>query len=303
MQFTRWATLLLLLLFFGGFVPPAAVPECKGEAPGNIANTNCCATENNLEQELLTATNRQRIRHGLQPLIPDSALTQIARVHSDEMARQGFISHDQPSGNLEVRMHRAGYLYDVVRENVARAGTLSIAQNLLNASSPHRSNILAADVTRVGIGIVRDQSQLDRRLYITQIFAVPHEEYPWTSVQDRSVRKVNELRRQSGAPSAQPDPLFEGLALRSISSLKVPVKREELRRLLADSADELISEGRTEFSRLGVSVQLLHNPKNLVIPDQAGEPKAGKFGTAVRQVTDNQNQAAFLVLTLIGFTR
>lgn len=303
MRFTRLDTLLPLFLLLGGFFHPAAVPECRGEALGNITNTGCCAAESNLEEELLTATNRQRIRHGLDPLVPDGALMQIARAHSDEMAEQGFISHDQPSGNLEVRMHRAGYLYEVVRENVARAGTLSLAQNLLIASPPHRNNILAADVTRVGIGIVRYPSPLDRHLYITEIFAVPREEVPWTAVRDLAAGRVNELRRQNGTPSAQPDPLFENLAFLSIASLKVPIKREELRHLLADSADELISEGRTEFSRLDVSVQLLHNPTNLVIPDQAGEPKAGKFGTAVRRVTDNQNRAAFLVLTLIGFTR
>jgi hypothetical protein len=95
---------------------------------------------------------------------------------------------------------------------------------------------------------------------------------------------------------------LESLASRSVSSLEIPVKREDLQRLLADSAGELIKHGRTDLSRLEIAVQLLHNPQNLRIPDPAEEKGAGMFGTAIRQVTDDQNRAAFLVLTLIGFT-
>jgi uncharacterized protein YkwD len=279
------------------------VPECRSKALSNLTDTEGSYPECTLEQELLTLTNQQRILQGLPALVRDDALIQIARDHSQGMARQGFISHDKPSGDLQTRMNRAGYLYEVVRENVARARTVSLAQSLLIDSPPHKSNILAADVTRVGIGIVRYKPPFDRQLYITEIFAGPREEFQPITVQSMALSRVNELRGQSGVGSVQPDPLLENLALRSVSSLKMPVKREDLRHLLSASAGELQSEGRVELSRLDVAVQLLHNPKNISIPDEVREKKAGAIATAVRQITDNHNQTAFLVLTLIGFTR
>ncbi len=307
MWFRRLRPLLPLFLLLGGFPDTGfsqfpLVSECRGEALKNIPNTISYKAEAALEHELLTLTNHQRIQQGLKALIPDEILTQIARDHSYAMAQQGFISHDQPSGDLQTRMHRAGYLYETARENVAKAQTVSIAQNLFINSPKHRNNMLAANATRAGIGIARCNPPFDKYLYITEIFAAPREEYSPGAVQNLALSRINDLRSQRRSASVQPDPLFENLASRSISSLQVPVKREDLRRLLQDSADELISKGRTELSRLDVSVQLLHNPINLGIPDQAGEKGADIFGTAVRQVTDSQNRAAFLVLTLIGFT-
>jgi hypothetical protein len=83
----------------------------------------------------------------------------------------------------------------------------------------------------------------------------------------------------------------------------VPVKKEELRDLLANSADELHKNGRTEISRVDVSVQILRDPSKLNIPNQARLGEAARmFGTAVRHVVDSRNQSALLVLTLIGFT-
>jgi uncharacterized protein YkwD len=299
---------LPLLWLVGVFLPPithclSLVPECKCEETSNPLQAQKFYPESSLEHELLALTNQQRIRQGLGELIPDDALISIARDHSDGMARQGFISHNQPSGDLKTRMERAGYLYEVARENVASASTVALAQRLLLGSAPHRGNILATDVTRVGIGITRYSAPYDRHLYITEIFAGPAENYQPASVQDLAISRVNEMRGLSGAGLVQPDPLFENLALQSVSSLEVPVRREDLRRMLAASAGELHNKGRLELSRIDVAVQLLHNPKNLSIPEEVREKQAEAVATAVRQVTDSRNQTAFLVLTLIGFTR
>lgn len=308
MHFRQLGIWLPLWMLLGGFPYPGCahlslVPDCKGEALANISNNESYKTQGALEQELLTLVNRQRILQGLEALAIDDALTQIARDHSLGMAQQGFISHDQPSGDLATRMHRAGYLFETARENVARARTVSIAQNLMVVSSKHKNNMLAADVTRVGIGIVRHKPPFDRHLYITEIFAVPREEYSSAAVQNLAVNRVKELRGQNGSAPAQPDPLLDDLASHTLSGLKVPVRREDLQHLLADNAGELISRKRPELSRLEVAVQLVHNPKNLSIPGEAGDKKAGLFGTAVRQVMDSRNQAAYLVLTLIGIPR
>jgi len=306
MRFRRLGALLPLILLCGGFIATGLLSpaqECRGEVNASLPNTTLYIPESDLELELLALTNQQRLEQGLPALVPDAALTQIARKHSYGMAQQGFISHDQPSGDLKTRMQRAGYLYNVVRENVACARTISVAQNLLIQSPPHKKNILAKDVSRVGIGIVRYKPPYDRQLYITEIFAIPRREYPASAVQNIAVNKVNELKQKNGTVSVQPDPQLENLALRSVESLKVPVERQELRRLLVESAGNLQRDGRSDLSRLDVAVQLVHNPESLSMPDQAGDKEAGLIGTAVRKISNYKNQTAFLVLTLIGFTR
>jgi hypothetical protein len=255
-----------------------------------------------LESELLERTNQNRLRQGLQALTQDEALTRIAREHSAGMARQGFISHELPSGDLKTRMNSGGYRYSTARENVARAHSLAYAQNALMQSPAHKGNILAADVSRVGIGIVRRPSPHDTELYITQIFASPREEHPPRDFYKAALSRVDDLRRD-GSDALIADPMLEKLASDSVLALNVPVQKEELRSVAAYSAGALHRSGRTEISRVDVSVQLLRDPKNLTLGTQSlTEHQSLMFGTAVRRIVDSHNDPAFLVLTLIGLT-
>ncbi len=293
------AGLLLLSLILGAFLLSSS-RECRAADFPNPSYTPNPNPEFALEHELLILTNQYRIRHGLKALTEDYALTQIAREHSQGMAQQGFISHDQPSGNLKTRMNRAGYMYEAARENVASARTITWAHKALTASPEHEENILARDIARVGIGIVQFPPPFLKRLYITEIFANPRSQYQLATVQTLLENRVNELR-QGGVGSFLPDPDFDKLASRSIHSLDIHFNREELRSMLAASAEEL--HEKADLSRLEIDVQLLRNPKNLSIPASRREGQAKMFGSAVRQVNDEQNQVAFLVLTLIGITR
>jgi hypothetical protein len=99
------------------------------------------------------------------------------------------------------------------------------------------------------------------------------------------------------------DPALEKIASRSLLSISMPYKTEELQDLLAASADALPGEAKLGLSRVQASVQLVHNPQSLNIPNDAFEGQAHSYGAAIRQVTDSQNQSAFLVLTLIEITR
>ncbi len=294
--------LIPMLLLLGGCVAPGLQPECLPESLPNLSLTATNPIDGDLESELLALTNQQRERQGLPALASDETLASIARDQAIGMARQGFISHEQPSGDLKTRMASNGYVYATARENVASASTVGIAQKLLLESPAHRDNILAVDVDRVGIGIVRYPSPCGKQLYITEIFATPRREYQPLEVQNALLRLVNDLR-QNGAGALVSDPILEKLASDSVQSITVPVDRQELQSLLADSAGELKRNGRTEISRVNVNVQLLRDPQKINIPNEAWVGKqARSFGSAVRQVVDSRNQPAFLVLTLIAFT-
>ncbi|MBN1569896.1 MAG: CAP domain-containing protein [Acidobacteria bacterium] len=299
--------LSLYFLIFSGF-PPIGIcnlsiaQDCRTQKFLNNKEITNYSAEPTLEYEMLALTNQHRLLKGLPSLVMDIELTQIARRHSQDMACQGFISHSLPSGNLKSRMVQAGYQHEIARENVATAPSVIQAQNALIESPGHESNMLAEDITRIGIGIARCPEPFGRQLYITEIFASPRKAYQAETVEKVLETRVDELR-QNGAGEMSPDPLLEQLASRSLRSITMPYKREQLQQLLTTSAAELPYVANLDLSRLQASVQLLHNPKNLSLPNHAQDGQARSYGASVRQVTDGRNQPAFLVLTLIGLTR
>jgi len=276
--------------------------ESCSSCPIRHSNITSYSMSPELEQELLMLTNQHRILKGLPELALDEALTQIAREHSIGMAQQGFISHNLPSGNLRSRMAKAGYLIEVARENVASAPSVVRAQNALVDSPGHENNILASDVTRVGIGIAHCPDPHSRQLYITEIFATPREEYKPDSVQNMLLSRIDDLR-QNGAGSMLPDPELDKMASRSLGSISLPYRREELQDVLSASTGELGNSERSELAKVQANVQLIHNPNKIQIPSFAFDGQARSYGTAIRQVMDNQNQSSYLVLTLIGIAR
>jgi uncharacterized protein YkwD len=292
---------LIIFLFLASPCLPL-VPECRAEEPSNLLDAAASGADRSLEKELLALVNRQRIQQGLQALTLDDALTGIAREHSHGMIRQGFISHDRPSGSLKARMAKAGYLYEVVRENVASAQTVAKAHTALLKSPTHKNNILARDVTRIGIGIIPCRQTCCRQIYITEVFADPRDEYEPAMVQTMLENRINELR-QNGGGSFQSNSALEKMASRSLQSLDIHYKKEDLKNLAAVSAYELREDDRAQLSRVEIDVQLVRNPENLSIPVLKRDGQAHMYGSAVRKITDSQNQTAFLVLALIGITR
>ena len=307
MRFRAWSAQLSYYLLLGGlllFVPHelAVAQECCALETLNQVNIISSASYPGLEQEMLLLTNQHRILRGLPQLVLDEALAQIAREHSVGMAQQGFISHNLPWGDLRSRIIRAGYPLEVARENVANAPTIGMAQRAMIDSPEHNNNILANDVTRVGIGIAHCPDPLSRKLYITEIFATPREEYQPESVQKTLISRIDDLR-QNSAGSMLPNPELDKMASRSLQSISMPYNREELQDMLSASTKELGDSEKMGLARVQANVQLVHNPYKISIPNYAPEGQARSYGTAVRQVMDSQNQSAFLVLTLIGIAR
>jgi hypothetical protein len=278
------------------------ITNCRSDEISVLSDGNDLDGSSALENELLKLINQQRGRQGLQALSLDSSLAKIAREHSRDMAQQGFISHDQPSGVLRVRMNRVGYRCLVARENVASAQTIGKAHTALMNSSPHKDNILAGDVTRIGIGIAKCPQACGRQLYVTEIFSEPEPEHQLDVVQNMLATRVDELRQKEGG-SLQSNPVLEKIASRYLPSIGIPYKREELRSLAATAASELQESDRSAISRIEVDVQLIHNPKNLSVPVMNRQGNARIYGFAVREIADYQNRPAFLVLALVGIAR
>jgi uncharacterized YkwD family protein len=119
------------------------------------------------EKEMLDLVNAERTSRGLQPLKAAGELTEVGRMHSQDMADNNFFDHVSPTyGSLTERLKMFNISYRAAGENLAKAGSVEGAHNALMDSDGHRANILNGNFTHVGIGIVKSGT----RLLITQIF-------------------------------------------------------------------------------------------------------------------------------------
>ncbi|MDP4012646.1 MAG: CAP domain-containing protein [Candidatus Nanoarchaeia archaeon] len=146
-----------------------------------------------LELEVHTLINEQRKIYGLKSLSLDDNLAEIARLHSEDMAINGFFSHDDLKGfDPTDRAKRANYLCkktyvryytDGIAENimltpiafdVEGCGNTKELSNLAKcivdgwmSSTGHRNNILTQTYDRQGIGIAISS---DNKAYVTEDF-------------------------------------------------------------------------------------------------------------------------------------
>ncbi len=161
-----------------------------------------------IEKLVIEFTNEWRVSAGLQPLRHDAAISDIARSHSEDMARLGLMSHDIGGRDPTDRAMTAGYNCRAYRgdgsysyglsENVAEHPRVTqwvgrgrsyrpvdydrdaeeAARGLVQGwmSSPgHRKNILDRDSRRIGVGIaIRETTEygfVSETVYATQNFS------------------------------------------------------------------------------------------------------------------------------------
>jgi uncharacterized protein YkwD len=112
------------------------------------------AADPTLQAIVLQEVNAARAHAGRPALRLDPRLSQAALLHARDMLARGDLSHRGGDGSDPgLRISRAGYRWRSYRENVG-AGYLDARQAMGGwMSSPgHRANVLADDVTEVGIG-------------------------------------------------------------------------------------------------------------------------------------------------------
>lgn len=132
-----------------------------------------------IETQILERSNFQRESIGLNPLLPEKSLADIARQHSKNMLEQGFFAHVDSDGNrVSDRVNRLypELLYIAVAENLFSIENATDEETILDEAiggwlkSPgHRENILNGKYSHLGVGAV----QKGKKIMITQVFALP----------------------------------------------------------------------------------------------------------------------------------
>lgn len=156
--------------------PPPAPTATRTAVPTNTSPPTGCSPDGNsgYEATLIGLINEAREAQGLHPLKQQSQLTAAARIHSNDMACNDFISHTGSDGSRPAdRVTAQGYLYSWVGENIfAGSSSPQTAFDWWMDSEPHRNNILHSSYTEIGIGYSYLEGSRYRSHY-TAVFARP----------------------------------------------------------------------------------------------------------------------------------
>jgi uncharacterized protein YkwD len=125
------------------------------------------------ERRAFDLINRERASHGEESLAWDDELSRMARQHSENMARESFFSHTDPTGrDTAARAAACGVcgwraLGENIAYNLGYDDPVAFAVERWMQSPKHRDNILRATYTHAGIGITK---AADGSYYFTQVF-------------------------------------------------------------------------------------------------------------------------------------
>jgi uncharacterized protein YkwD len=172
--FKRYAAIVLAVLLFG------LTPARSLFSQSLPQRANPPYRTGQLELQMWELINRDRAdpsyleeTRGRAPALQwDDRLAAVARMHSEDMARNRFFGHEGADGTSPAqRVSMAGIQWRSTGENIANCSGVSEAEsrfmNEPKFQQNHRWNILNVNYTHVGIGIVRAP---DGSLFITQEF-------------------------------------------------------------------------------------------------------------------------------------
>ena len=125
------------------------------------------------ERRAFDLINRERQRRGMSPLAWDGDLVRLARYHSENMARGGYLSHvDRDGLDLKGRARTVGLRgWSALGENIAYNqgynDPTAFAVERWMVSEKHRENAMSGHYTHAAVGIARAS---DGTYYFTQVF-------------------------------------------------------------------------------------------------------------------------------------
>lgn len=112
------------------------------------------------EAELFDRVNQVRAQHDLIPLHGSTELAAVARTHALDMARRGYLSHENPEGqNPLERVQAAGVTgFRLLAENIGSSSVggdrvVAIVDGWLG-SHDHRENLLNPAFNTAGVAVV-----------------------------------------------------------------------------------------------------------------------------------------------------
>ena len=107
------------------------------------------------EEETLNLINNEREKQGLEKLIVDDEVQNVARVKANDMVNGGYFSHTSPTYGTPFEMLKSyGIAYKAAGENIAGNSQNSGAVNAWMNSEGHKANILNNSYNYTGLAVV-----------------------------------------------------------------------------------------------------------------------------------------------------
>lgn len=145
--------------------PVATKPSTATEA----TKTTAVASNLTFEQKVVELVNVERQKNGLSPLTLDTAISNIARTKSKDMATNNYFAHQSPTyGSAGDMLSKSKINWSSWGENIAYGQRTpeAVVTAWMN-SSGHRANILNTTFTKIGVGYA---TKSDGTPYWTQMF-------------------------------------------------------------------------------------------------------------------------------------
>lgn len=126
-----------------------------------------------LEREVFELINDERLKNGLRELEWSESIAAVARLHSQNMAREKFFSHRGSDGSMvDDRADRLGLgTWSAIGENIAYMrgydNPAQLAVEKWLGSTGHRKNLLAPTWKESAVGVAITS---DGTYYITEVF-------------------------------------------------------------------------------------------------------------------------------------
>lgn len=135
--------------------------------PGVLGTTSSVTTK-----QIIELTNRERQKHGLEPLSENTTLSQAAEGKAFNMFSENYWSHFAPSGKTPWDfILSSGYKFSFAGENLAK--NFSQADEVVVAwmnSPTHKDNILNPKYQDIGIAVEDGVLQGQRTTLVVQMF-------------------------------------------------------------------------------------------------------------------------------------
>jgi uncharacterized protein YkwD len=274
-------------------------PRTRVEALSDERNTT--GTPAVVAARVLELLNEERARAGVPPVQTSARLEAVALAHSEDMRDAGFVGHTSPStGSASDRVRRAGMRVVLVRENIGRGYSAEGVHRGLMDSPGHRDNIVSAEVTHVGLGVVEVAETGGRAYLVTQVFTRIPERIEPGAARDELIERLAKARAARGLPAQRHDEAMSALCEKAARRFFAEPALQE--RPLLEALSAQAAKAGLRYQRLSALMLLATSIEEASEVAALLDPKLKAIGLGIAQGSrPDSAEGAIAVVALLAY--
>ena len=276
-------------------------------APTRLAITTSdaggVASADGVREALVARIAEERARAGVPALELHAGLSAVADAHCRDMVRSDFVGHDSPTtGTPAMRLTAAGFGSGLMLENVARGYSAEELHRGLMDSPGHRSNILEARVTHLGLAVVAVQEGDRTAFLVTEVFTQMTARVDTAAAPAALVTAINEGRRARRTAPVTSDELLAQAAQEAAEAYFADPSLTE--QDITDRASAALRRYAIAYRRVGALMTVVTRIEDAGRLEPTFDPDVTTLGIGVAQ-GDRPGQApnAIAVVIVLGWPR